>query len=96
MLEDKEFGNFMLEPPEIFGVDKFDDSAVIIKGRIKTKPIRQWTVGREFLRRVKQAFDAHDIEIPFPHRTVYFGEKSKPFDLRIREKYGQKLPDAGA
>jgi small conductance mechanosensitive channel len=86
MLEDPKFGASMLEPPEFFGVDKFDDSAVIIKGRLKTKPIRQWEVGREFLRRVKHAFDEHNIEIPFPHRSIYFGEKSRPFDLRILER----------
>lgn len=86
--EDHEFGPLMLEEPEIFGVDKFDDSAVVIKGRIKTKPISQWKVGREYLRRLKYAFDERGIEIPFPHRTFYFGEESKPFDLRLLEKYG--------
>lgn len=86
MKQDAELGPLMLEEPEIFGVDKFDNSAVIIKGRLKTRPIRQWQVGREFLRRVKHAFDANGIEIPFPHRTLYFGEKSKPIDLQILEK----------
>ncbi len=86
MLDDPTFGKLMLGLPEIFGVDKFDDSAVIIKGRIKTRPIRQWEVGREFLRRIKLAFDENNIEIPFPHRTIYMGEKSRPFDLRLMEK----------
>ncbi|AMV72597.1 hypothetical protein JCM30471_11160 [Desulfuromonas carbonis] len=81
MRGDEYFGPLMLEAPEIFGVDKFADSAVIIKGRIKTKPIRQWEVGREFLRRVKFAFDENRIEIPFPHRSLYFGEKSGPFEF---------------
>ncbi len=90
LLEDAEFGKLMLEEPEIFGVDKFGDSSVVIKGRIRTLPIRQWAVGREFLRRVKYAFDENNIEIPFPHRTIYFGEESKPFDLQIKEKYNQK------
>ena len=84
--EDNELGPLMLDLPEIFGVDKFGDSAVVIKGRLKTKPIRQWQVGREDLRRVKQAFDANNIEIPFPHRTIYYGEKSPPFSLQILEK----------
>ncbi|HSL61590.1 MAG TPA: mechanosensitive ion channel family protein, partial [Desulfotignum sp.] len=57
MKEDALLGPYMLAEPEIFGVDKFDTSAVIIKGRIKTKPIRQWLVGREYLRRIKLAFD---------------------------------------
>jgi small conductance mechanosensitive channel len=87
MLEDPELGRLMLEEPEIFGVDKFADSSVVIKGRIRTRPIRQWQVGREYLRRIKQAFDREGIEIPFPHRSVYFGEASKPLDLKILEKY---------
>ena len=89
MKEDDKFGNLMLEEPEIFGVDKFADSAVLIKGRIKTRPIRQWEVGREYLRRIKLAFDENNIEIPFPHRTLYVGEESKPLDLKILEKYQQ-------
>jgi small conductance mechanosensitive channel len=74
MLEDPEYSKYMMEEPDIFGVEKFADSAVIIKGRIKTKPIRQWLVGREYLRRIKYAFDENNIEIPFPHRSIYFGE----------------------
>jgi moderate conductance mechanosensitive channel len=83
---DKEFGPSIIEPVEIFGVDKFGDSAVVIKGRIKTKPIRQWVTGREFLRRLKLAFDEKGIEIPFPHRTHYFGGASPPIDLRLFAK----------
>lgn len=82
---EQEFGELIVEEPEIFGVDKLDDSAVVIKGRIKTKPIMQWKVGREFLRRVKLAFDQQNIEIPFPHCTLYFGEASPPFDVKMLE-----------
>jgi small-conductance mechanosensitive channel len=94
MQADETFGPLILETPEIMGVDKFADSAVVIKGRIKTLPIRQWMVGREFLRRVKRTFDEEGIEIPFPHQTVYFGEASKPFELRLLEKYGEDAPAA--
>ncbi len=86
MKQDATVGPYMLDEPEIFGVDKFDNSAVVIKGRIKTKPIRQWMVGREYLRRIKLAFDAAGIEIPFPHQTLYFGEASKPFEVALLEK----------
>ncbi|TVP75061.1 MAG: mechanosensitive ion channel family protein, partial [Puniceicoccaceae bacterium] len=89
MFEDPDFKSKMLEEPEIFGVDKLADSAVIIKGRVRTKPIMQWAVGREFLRRVKYSFDQNGIEIPFPHRTLYVGQESKPLDLKILEKYPQ-------
>ena len=71
---DPEIGPVVLEPLEIFGVDAFGDSAVIIKGRIKTQPIKQWMVGRAFNRQIKKRFDELGIEIPFPHRTVYFGQ----------------------
>jgi small conductance mechanosensitive channel len=96
MQADETFGPLILEAPEIMGVDQFADSAVVIKGRIKTLPIRQWMVGREFLRRVKRTFDQEGIEIPFPHQTVYFGEASKPFELRLLEKYRQDAPAAGS
>jgi small-conductance mechanosensitive channel len=92
MKQDEILGSFMLEAPEIFGVDKFDNSAVVIKGRIKTKPIRQWQVGREYLRRIKLAFDNAGIEIPFPHQTLYFGEASKPIEVALLEKLkGEKV-----
>lgn len=88
--EDETFGPLMLEEPDIFGVDQFADSSVVIKGRIRTLPIRQWQVGREYLRRIKYAFDQNNIEIPFPHSTLYFGEKSKPFDLRMIDQLHQQ------
>jgi len=36
--------------------------------------MQQWAVKREYLRRLKNAFDAHGIEIPYPHLTVYAGQ----------------------
>jgi small conductance mechanosensitive channel len=72
--QDPEIGPLMLEPVEIFGLDQFGDSAIVIKGRLKTKPIKQWAVGRAFNRLIKIRFDEHGIEIPFPHQTIYFGE----------------------
>ncbi len=74
---DPEYGEKILEPLEILGVDAFADSAVMIKARIKTVPTKQWWVGREFNRRMKNRFDELDIEIPFPHQTIYFGIDKK-------------------
>jgi small conductance mechanosensitive channel len=84
--KDPDFGEKILEPLEIFGVDKFADSAVIMKARFKTLPIQQWSVGREYNRRLKKAFDEKGIEIPFPHTTVYWGEKINPLRMEIEEK----------
>jgi small-conductance mechanosensitive channel len=71
---DPVFGPDILEPIEILGLDQFAQSAVIIKARTKTKPIKQWGVAREFNRRLKKRFDEKAIEIPFPHVTVYMGQ----------------------
>lgn len=74
---DPEYQWRILETIEVLGLDQFADSAVILKFRIKTKPIQQWTVMREFNRRLKRRFDELGIEIPFPHRTLYFGVDKK-------------------
>lgn len=61
----------ILEPLEIAGLDRFGDSAVVIRSRIKTRPGEQWRVGRELNRRIKRRFDELGIKIPFPQRTVH-------------------------
>jgi small conductance mechanosensitive channel len=71
---DPDFCQDILEPIEVFGLDQFGDSALIIKARVKTKPIKQWRVAREFNRRLKKKFDERNVEIPFPHVTLYMGE----------------------
>ncbi|MBM9593836.1 mechanosensitive ion channel domain-containing protein [Roseitranquillus sediminis] len=67
-------GAFLLGDLEWFGLDAFGDSAVILKSRIKTLPGKQWGVGRAYNEIVKRIFDERDIEIPFPHQTIYFGQ----------------------
>jgi small conductance mechanosensitive channel len=79
--EDEEYGPVIIEDGEIFGLDEFADSAVVIRGRIRTLPLLHLKVKREFNRRIKLAFDAAGIEIPFPHRTLYYGEASQPFEV---------------
>jgi small conductance mechanosensitive channel len=70
MREDPAFAARILEPIEVVGVDNLADSGVVLKARIKTKPIEQWAVGREYNRRIKLAFDKAGVEIPFPHMKV--------------------------
>ncbi len=78
---DPEFEPKILDDLELFGVDSFGDSSVVIKARFKTRPIEQWNVGREFNRRLKLAFDKEGIEIPFPHRTLTWSTDSQPFQI---------------
>ena len=91
---DPDFSDDILEPIEILGLDRFDDSAVVIKARYKTRPIKQWGVGREFNKRLKMAFDARDIEIPYPHMTLYVGQDKtgQAPSLRLQMQGGGKAP----
>ncbi|MDZ4102124.1 MAG: mechanosensitive ion channel family protein [Hydrogenophaga sp.] len=72
--EDPGFEHKILAELEIAGVESLADSAVVIRCRFRTLPLEQWGVKREYLRRVKAAFDEHGIEIPYPHMTVYAGQ----------------------
>ena len=74
MRKDPEFKDDITAPLEVLGLDSFGDSAIVIKARTTTRPIQQWRIGREFNRRIKKKFDELNIEIPFPHRTIYFGK----------------------
>lgn len=74
MRNDEKFKSMILAPIEVVGVDQLADSAVIIRSRIKTQPIMQWTVAREFRRRMKKRFDELGIEIPFPQRVMHLAE----------------------
>jgi small-conductance mechanosensitive channel len=71
---DAAFAAKILDDVEIVGVESWGDSAVVLRCRFKVVAIEQWTVRREYLRRLKDAFDAAAIEIPYPHLTVYPGQ----------------------
>ncbi len=83
--KDEYFGPLILESLQVLGVDNFGESEVTIKCMVKTQPLKQWEVGRELRRRIKNTFDEKGIEIPFPHLSVYFGEASKPFELDLNQ-----------
>lgn len=89
MLQEADFAVSMLSPLEVIGVDRLGESWVEVKVRLKTVPLKQWAVGREFLRRIKKAFDAHGIEMPYPHRTVVV-----PQSLALTTTPGATAPDA--
>jgi small conductance mechanosensitive channel len=92
MRENPQYKDDIIDDLEVFGLDKFADSALVVKARIKTRPIKQWGVAREFNRQLKLKFDEHDIEIPFPHLTMYMGQEKQgetaPLHLNVNH-----LPD---
>ena len=77
MRTEKDYNRLMLEPIEIFGVDNFSEAAVTIKARFKTQPSHQLTIGREYRRRLKKAFDAEGVEMP-PAQRVGAAARSMP------------------
>ncbi len=93
---DPEFAPMITGPLEVLGVEDLADSAVIIRMMFTTHPLKQWTVGREFRRRVKKTFDAKGIEIPFPHHTVYLGE-GPPMNGRLKVDLAREdVPTVGS
>jgi len=70
----EEIARDFLGPMEWMGVTSFGDNAVNVRTRLKTKPGTQWAIGRAYNAIVKKMFDERGIEMPFPHRTIYFGQ----------------------
>ena len=81
MRRDAAFSSRIREDLEIAGVERWENSAVVLRARLKVNPLQQWAVKREFLRRLKYGFDAAGIEIPFPHLKVYTGSGRAPDEL---------------
>jgi len=67
---DAPYKDLILAPIEIIGVDSLGPDAAILQARFKTKPIQQWTVGREFNRRMKKRFTELGIPLTFPQSMV--------------------------
>jgi small-conductance mechanosensitive channel len=75
---DPSFQRSILEPIEVMGVEQFTDSTIKLRARIKTRPMRQWDVAREFNHRLKRAFDENDIEVALPERIVHHRWEQPP------------------
>lgn len=86
LYNDENYKEKFLAPFEIFGLEKFDNSSIIIRARMKTKPHEQWALAREYRKRLKTAFDSRKIEIPFNHLSLYWGESSKPLKIELTKK----------
>jgi small conductance mechanosensitive channel len=71
MRQDPNYGLMILEDPQMLGVDALAEFGMVVKFCLKTRPLRQWEIKRELLRRIKKRFDELGIEIPYPHQTLY-------------------------
>ncbi len=94
MQADATLGPLILEDIDLAGVEAWAESALMIRFRIKVRPLQQWTVKRAFLQQLKQEFDRRGIEIPYPHLTLYPGQAkdgSAP-PLHLAGKLSDVLP----
>jgi small conductance mechanosensitive channel len=86
MRADHRLRDAILDDLEMAGVERLDDSAVVLRCRFKVAPLEQWNVRREYFRRIKAAFDEAGVEIPYPHLTLYAGagkrDPAPPFSIR--------------
>jgi small-conductance mechanosensitive channel len=79
LAEDEKWRKVIKTPPQVLRVDNLGDSGIDIKILGDVKPIEQWAVMGELRLRLKKAFDAEGIEIPWPHTKVYFGDPIPDF-----------------
>lgn len=76
--EDPAFASRIVGDFELAGVERWADSAIVLRGRFKVAPLEQWSVRREYLRRLKRGFDESGIEIPYPQLTVHLPRRPMP------------------
>ncbi len=70
MYAEWEWQKLIIEPPELLGIEQLAHSGILIRLWIKTQPLQQWTVGREFRLRLKRAFDREGIPIGMPQQSL--------------------------
>ena len=99
MMEDPSVAPNILAPIQVQGLNSFEDSAVVIRARIKVIPGYQWGMRRHFNRLMKNRFDELGIEIPFPHQTIFFGAdkegKAPPATIRLEQPADDRTEKPG-
>ena len=89
--EDEDFAKVIIEEPEVTGVEMLAADSVTLRVMVKTAPLEQWKVARELRHRLKDAFDAEGIEIPFPQRSLWLRTSPESVPTPVTD-----APDAGA
>ena len=89
---DPVFGLNIIKAPQVLRIQSFDDSCITIRVLGDCKPMKQWLLRSELIRRIKARFDIEGIEIPFPHQTLYWGDDQP--SLTIQEKQSKRKPSS--
>lgn len=78
MRQESLWGQLMLEPPLLLGVDRLDHLGATIRLWIKTRPLKQWDVAREYRRRLIMAFPEAGIAIGVPQQLIHISSPWPP------------------
>ena len=84
LYQDPQWQEMILEAPEILGIDNISHSGILIRLLIKTQPLQQWPVGREFRRRLKKAFDEQGIQIGIPQQIEF--NITEPYSINSNDR----------
>lgn len=74
MDQDPQWREQIVETPQVLGVETFGDRGLMIRVWIKTQPLKQWDVAREYRRRLKITFDKAGIGIPVPQQAIWLND----------------------
>jgi small conductance mechanosensitive channel len=78
LMNDAEFKPHILEPLEVYGIDAFEPGQLVVKGRIKTVPLKQWVVGRELRKRIARLFSERGVQMAKPFVTLRTERENRP------------------
>ncbi|NPE31525.1 mechanosensitive ion channel family protein [Methanococcoides sp. SA1] len=71
------------EPKPLFIFQGFGESSLDIQFSVWAKRDNFLDLRNTIHEQIKDAFDSNNIEIPFPHRTLYVGEQTKPMPVTM-------------
>jgi small conductance mechanosensitive channel len=74
MDQDPQWQHQILETPKVLGVEKFGDRGLTIRLWIKTQPLKQWEIAREYRRRLKVTLDQAGISIPVSQQAIWIND----------------------
>jgi moderate conductance mechanosensitive channel len=90
--QDPQYSEMVLDEPDLWGLERFDADSLALRLVVKTAPLQQWKVGRVLRRRIKEAFDAEGIEIPFPQRSIWIRTEGAADSPQDRVPTGRRAP----
>ena len=71
------------EPKPLYVFQGFEDSSLSLQFSVWAKRENFLDLKNSMYEDIKNAFDAENIEIPFPHLSLYAGNNTEPFPIQI-------------